>query len=68
VTPESKGVFYPIWKSSYEVYIILWAKLNFSYALETVFSVEVIITLTFDHVTPKSIGYFSQYGQSSHEV
>jgi hypothetical protein len=35
---------------------------------ETVFSFKIIVTLNFDLVTTKSIGVFSQYGQSSFEV
>ena len=34
-----------------------WAKWNLSYAHETVFSFKAI-TLTFDPVTPKAIGFF----------
>jgi hypothetical protein len=44
-------------QSSYEVWI-LWTKWNLSYAAETIFSFMVIVTLTFDPVTPKSIGVF----------
>jgi hypothetical protein len=36
----------------------LRAKWNLSYAPETAFSFKVIVTLTFDLVTPKSIGVF----------
>jgi hypothetical protein len=54
---ETMEILYNVLISSYEVWI-LWAKWNLRYAPETVFSFKVIVTLTFDLVTPKSIGVF----------
>jgi hypothetical protein len=42
-------------QSSNEV-LALWAKYDLSYVPDTVFSFKVKVTLTFDLVTPKSIG------------
>jgi hypothetical protein len=53
------GSFTQYGQSSYGVWILL-AKWNLSYALETVFSLNLIATLTFDLVTPKSKGVFQR--------
>jgi hypothetical protein len=57
VIPKSIGVFYLIWTIILRI-LILWAKLNLSYAPETVFGFKEIVTFTFDLVTPKSIRAF----------
>jgi hypothetical protein len=59
VTPKLIGVFFLIWT------IILWGlnsvgQIEFKLCFKTIFSFEVIVTLTSDTESPKSIGVFYQ--------
>jgi hypothetical protein len=54
LTPKLLGSSTKYGQRSYEVWT-LWAKWNLRYAPETVFSLKVKVTLTFDLVAPKSI-------------